>query len=144
MIVYPILASMRSDHQQEAGDKMKEVLTRILKTATIKPHQTPQMEFDDRDRRASSPAKTCDPARPIAYLSATILDCQHRTHLQDETPSEPSPTPFAKHEFTCITNVHDTHVLDLEVYHDPRGDIGEGTEDDCSDHTTGNTESQVD
>jgi hypothetical protein len=134
---------MRSDHQQEADDKMEEVLTRILKTATIKPHQTPQMELDERDRRASSPAKTCDPARPIACLSATIVEVQDRAYLQDETPSEPSPTPFAKHEFTGITNVHDTHVLDLEVYHDPRSDIGEGTEDDCSDHTTSDTESQV-
>jgi hypothetical protein len=116
----------------------------MLKIATIRPHQTPQMEFDDRDRRASSPARTCDPARPIAYLSAAIDEILISTCLQDETPSEPSPTPFAEHEFTSITNVHDTHVLDLEVHHDPRGDVGEGTKDDCSNHTTSDTESQVD
>ena len=122
----------------------KRELTRILKTATIKPHQTPQMEFDERDRRASSPAKTCDPARPIAYLLAAIVNPCDQTHLQDEAPSEPSPAPFAEHEFTGITNVHDTHVLDLEVYHDPGCDVGEGTKDDCGDHPTGNTEPQVD
>jgi len=122
----------------------KRELTRMLKTATIKPHQTPQMEFEERDRRASSPAKTCDPARPIAYLLAAIVNSCDQTHLQDETPSEPSPTPLAKHEFTGITNVHDTHVLDLEVHHDPGGDVGEGTKDDCRDHTTSNTESEVD
>jgi hypothetical protein len=64
-----------------------------------------------------------------------------KIYLQDQTPTKPSSTPFAKHEFTGITNVHDTHVLDLEVYHDPSGDVCQSTKDDCRNHTTGNTES---
>jgi hypothetical protein len=44
-----------------------EGFTKMLKMATIRPHQTPQIELEERDRSASSPAKTCDPARPIAY-----------------------------------------------------------------------------
>jgi hypothetical protein len=66
------------------------------------------------------------------------------THLQDKTPSKPSSTPFAKHEFTGITDVHDTHVLDLEVDHDPSGDVRQGAENDGCNHTTSDTESEVD
>ena len=66
------------------------------------------------------------------------------TNLQDQTPSKPSPSPFAKHELTSITDVHDSHVFDLEVDLDPSGDVCEGAEDDGSDHTTCNTESKVD
>jgi hypothetical protein len=36
----------------------KSRLTMILKTATINPHQTPQIELEERERRASSPANT--------------------------------------------------------------------------------------
>jgi hypothetical protein len=64
------------------------------------------------------------------------------TDLEDHTPTENARTPLAKHDTSCVTKVHNTHVATFEVDHDPGSDVGEDAHTDGGDDTTDETKTE--
>lgn len=62
------------------------------------------------------------------------------TYLQDDTGPDEASTPLAKDDTHGITIVEHTHVLELEVDHDPAGQVTQSSETNGGNDTTDHTE----